>query len=359
MSKPLALMIGVAYGIDNFFSHHAKILSKKFTVEYVRLDKMPFLSRIYSRRSFLSLPFEFLFLLLLIWKRNPTLIISVGPKSGFLCSLVTRLHFKARHAHWFTGQVWALKKTKYKAASYWVDLIIGKNSHYLFSDGESQKALLVQQLKVSPERIFVPKYGSINGVADKFFAIQRELKSAQLTLCYVGRLTLDKGVDTILAVAEKLLQTPYAEQIKFILAGPVDPYFHTFEVWKRRVQVCRNIELKIGFCDPTAIFAASDGIIYPSLREGFGSVLVEAQASGLFVLASNIYGIRDSVRHGETGLLLTARSVDDFMQAIVDLYQNRERIENMQRAARAFADHFKLEYFEKNLEAAYRDGGVL
>jgi glycosyltransferase involved in cell wall biosynthesis len=52
--------------------------------------------------------------------------------------------------------------------------------------------------------------------------------------------------------------------------------------------------------------------VCPSLKEGFGLTVVEANALGTPVVASDAPGLRDSVRHGETGLLAPAGDVDAF-----------------------------------------------
>jgi glycosyltransferase involved in cell wall biosynthesis len=57
--------------------------------------------------------------------------------------------------------------------------------------------------------------------------------------------------------------------------------------------------------------AACDILCLPSLREGFGLVLIEAAAVGVPVLASRIYGITDAVTDGETGLLFAPGDAED------------------------------------------------
>ncbi|MFQ5894003.1 MAG: glycosyltransferase, partial [Nitrospinota bacterium] len=56
--------------------------------------------------------------------------------------------------------------------------------------------------------------------------------------------------------------------------------------------------------------------VLPSIEEGFGRVLVEASACGLPVIASDIPGIDEAVRHEESGLLVKARSRQAWIEAL-------------------------------------------
>jgi glycosyltransferase involved in cell wall biosynthesis len=62
-----------------------------------------------------------------------------------------------------------------------------------------------------------------------------------------------------------------------------------------------------------------DTLVLPSDAEGFGLVLIEAMAAGVPVVATDVAGIRDVVKHNETGLLVPARSPRAIAQAIEQL----------------------------------------
>lgn len=59
-----------------------------------------------------------------------------------------------------------------------------------------------------------------------------------------------------------------------------------------------------------------DTLVLPSDAEGFGLVLIEAMAAGIPVVATDVGGIRDVVKHDETGLLVPARSPRALAQAL-------------------------------------------
>lgn len=68
--------------------------------------------------------------------------------------------------------------------------------------------------------------------------------------------------------------------------------------------------------NPHEALARIELLVLPSEAEGFGLVLIEAMASGVPVVATNVPGIRDVVRHGETGLLVPAAAPAELARAI-------------------------------------------
>jgi 2-deoxystreptamine N-acetyl-D-glucosaminyltransferase/2-deoxystreptamine glucosyltransferase len=64
------------------------------------------------------------------------------------------------------------------------------------------------------------------------------------------------------------------------------------------------------------VLASLDVLVLPSVYEEMGSVLTEAMAAGLPVVASDVGGIPEVVRHGETGLLVPPGDVDALAAAL-------------------------------------------
>ena len=70
---------------------------------------------------------------------------------------------------------------------------------------------------------------------------------------------------------------------------------------------------------PQSALKQSGLLVLPSLAEGFGLVLIEAMAAGVPVVATDVPGIRDVVRNGETGLLVKAGDADSIVAAVTSL----------------------------------------
>ena len=80
--------------------------------------------------------------------------------------------------------------------------------------------------------------------------------------------------------------------------------------------------------------------VCPSEKEGWGLTVIESNATGTPVVATDAPGLRDSVRHGETGFLVETRSVEAFADRIAELLSDDDLATRMSREALAWSKRF-------------------
>jgi glycosyltransferase involved in cell wall biosynthesis len=85
------------------------------------------------------------------------------------------------------------------------------------------------------------------------------------------------------------------------------------------------------------VLAALDVFVLPSLYEGMPYTLMEAMASGRAVVATDVVGNRDLVRHGETGMLVPARNARALAGTTLGLLSAADERERLGKAAFAAA----------------------
>jgi glycosyltransferase involved in cell wall biosynthesis len=83
-------------------------------------------------------------------------------------------------------------------------------------------------------------------------------------------------------------------------------------------------------------YGCSDVFVLPSIQEGQGIVLLEAQASAKPVVAFNIGGVNEAVRNGETGLLVQRGDIGELADAVVRLLSDGRLRERIGAEARKF-----------------------
>jgi glycosyltransferase involved in cell wall biosynthesis len=81
-----------------------------------------------------------------------------------------------------------------------------------------------------------------------------------------------------------------------------------------------------------------DVFVLPSHREGFSRSGMEAAATGLPIITTDVRGCRQVVRDGETGLLVPVRDPDLLRAAVISLANDADRRATMGQAARALAE---------------------
>ncbi|WP_417684558.1 glycosyltransferase family 4 protein [Roseibium sp.] len=93
--------------------------------------------------------------------------------------------------------------------------------------------------------------------------------------------------------------------------------------------------------DLPAQYAAHDLFVWPAIREAFGFVFLEAQASGLGVIAGDTFGVPDIVIDGETGLISPEGDAEAFAQNLRKVLNDRPLAARLGETAR---DHIKANH---------------
>jgi glycosyltransferase involved in cell wall biosynthesis len=103
-------------------------------------------------------------------------------------------------------------------------------------------------------------------------------------------------------------------------------------------------------------YATADLFTLPSRMENFPLVLLEAMASGLPVAATAVGGVPELVVHGETGLLVPPNDPDALADAINDLLDDPEEMEEMgARGRQLVSDHYTWDRVAERIAGYLRD----
>ncbi|CDX46520.1 Glycosyl transferase group 1 [Mesorhizobium sp. ORS 3359] len=153
------------------------------------------------------------------------------------------------------------------------------------------------------------------------------LESAEVIM-FVGRLTRQKGIPTLLkAVPKVLARRPNA---RFVLIGPWQSE-GPFAVAESEIsQLGPNVVVVGKRSDIPALLSMADVFAFPTeYREGVPRVLLEAALAGLPIVASRMPGCTDVVQDGWNGHLVPPRDPDALANRIIDLLADRQRAVNM------------------------------
>lgn len=278
---------------------------------------------------------------------RPAMIQSITPKAGLLAMFSGAICGVPNRIHTFTGQVWATRKGIPRYFLRSVDRLMAALTTDVLVDSESQRQFMILERVVSPRQSRVLAHGSVCGVDLQRFKpdmqarvrIREEygLLEGDVLLLFVGRLSKEKGLlDLAAAFSGVATMCP---NVHLLLVGPDEG-----EVASLAQQHCGSALLRLhvaGYTDhPESYMAAADIFCLPSYREGFGTVLIEAAAVGIPVVASRIYGIIDAVVEGETGLLHPPADVRALQTALELLIRDPVLRAKLGRFARSRAIEF-------------------
>lgn len=114
---------------------------------------------------------------------------------------------------------------------------------------------------------------------------------------FVGRVTKDKGIDELLEAYKTLIDD--IDDTRLMIVGDFEAEENLNQellVWSKK---CDNVVYISSKQDIERYYAAFDVLVLPSYREGFGNVVIEAQAVGVPVMVSNIPGPIDAICEGK------------------------------------------------------------
>jgi len=155
---------------------------------------------------------------------------------------------------------------------------------------------------------------------------------------FVGRLLWAKGVGEIIEAARILKKR--GKSYRIALVGDIDAANpqSASEADLKNWQSEELVECWGRRSDIADIYRQSTIALLPSWREGLPKSLLEAAASGLSMIATDVPGCREIVRHEENGLLVTLKDPQSMADAIEKLVENPALCQQYGQAARKFVD---------------------
>lgn len=192
------------------------------------------------------------------------------------------------------------------------------------------------------------------GVRADLFTPDPAVRAARPAFAYIGRLKRYKGVG-ILVRAFAHLNHPEAT-LEIAGAGDDRP---RLEGLAQSLGLGDRVRFPgfVSDAEKLALLRRAWAVVLASPKEGWGLTNVEAAACGTPVVASDSPGIRESVRHGETGFLTPHGDVAAMAGALARLAASRDLVETMGRRGREFARTFTWDHAADQTEAHLR--GVL
>lgn len=132
---------------------------------------------------------------------------------------------------------------------------------------------------------------------------------------FVGRLVAEKDIDVLLDAHSILRQKGIDYHLVLVGGGPL----------KQKIEKNAPDIILEGHLEGEALsraYASADFFVFPSTTESFGNVIQEAAASGLPAVGAAEGGVRDLIRHGETGFLAKPKNASDFAEKMEELILN-------------------------------------
>jgi len=172
----------------------------------------------------------------------------------------------------------------------------------------------------------------------------------------VGNIRPVKGHDVFIRAAATIVQQ--FPKVSFSIAGDViEPtYLAELQTLIRDLDLVKHFRFEGSVTNLRQHLAAADIFVLPSRSEGFSNAIIEAMASSLPVVATDVGGNGEAVKDGITGFLVPPEDPDALAAAILRLLSDPFKAKAMGAAGRnVVAERFTTEAMMNQIAGAYRN----
>lgn len=236
---------------------------------------------------------------------------------------------------------------------------------YCISRSVRQKAIELRLAR--PDKFFIIGSGNVKGVSVADFApspevlqqverLRQELRieAGAAVVGFVGRLVRDKGIKEL--VDAYLLMRSRFPSLVLLLVGPFEEGDPVDSRTRELIEATSGIVTVGRVEDVVPYYHLMDVLAFPTHREGFGTVALEAAAAGKPVVTTDATGAVDSVVHGVTGFIGPVGDVEALASALGRLIEDPVLVQKMGQAGqeRVLRD-FRPETIWVGYERVYRE----
>ncbi len=244
-----------------------------------------------------------------------------------------------------------------KGLRFQLDKLTNKLSDHVFAVSKSIQSFLVEEEKIPRQRVSLLYNGvdlqrfSWRGGRDEHQRQEWGIRGEEFLIAGIGRLHPQKNFSLFLKVAQALVRDKTA--VRFVIVGD-GPLRKKLEFEAKEAGLGRHV-LFLGYVpDTRVVFNASDMLMMTSDYEGLPLTLLEAMATGVPALCSEVDGIQEILTEGRSGLLAKPGAADSFISQALRLMASASLRESLAVTARKIVEsQFDAEHMAQAVEQVY------
>jgi glycosyltransferase involved in cell wall biosynthesis len=276
-------------------------------------------------------------LIQIIRQFRPDIVHTHTPKAGLLGMIAARVCMVKVRVHTIAGLPWLQTGGFLRGVLKMAEAVTIRCSTDIFVNSFRLMEILKSELpgitgrRFNAGKLNAPGKGSSNGIDLNYFRKSPEVAAQGASLrtrfqiapedfvfCFIGRLVRDKGVGELVRAFDRIREKQ--PDVKLILAGPAEHGRDGLpDLVLNRIKEGRGIIAPGLVEDVRPWLATSDIFVFPSYREGFPNVLLQAGCMKMPVIATDINGCNEIVQHQVSGLLIPPQNEDALVHAMEHL----------------------------------------
>lgn len=303
-------------------------------------------------------------------KEKPDMVHSITPKAGLLSMMAAWICRIPVRLHTFTGLVFPTATGLKQKILIVTDRLTCLSATHIVPEGEGVKNDLINY-KITKKPLKVLGHGNVRGIDLNHYnpelpEIQEEAANIRkntlsegsdtpFIFIFIGRLVRDKGINELVSAFSKLnKENP---NTKLVLVGRkeqnLDPLNQTtLEILDKNQSIIAVGEKS----DVRPWLLSADALVFPSHREGFPNVVIEAGAMGLPSIVTDINGSREIIIEGKNGVIIPSKDEEAIYNAMKRFLDNQETVKSMAKESRPLIEsRYEQSYVRNCLKEYYKE----
>ena len=299
-------------------------------------------------------------------KEKPLIVHSHTPKAGTVSMLAAKLAGVPNRLHTIAGLPLLVAKGPKRQLLNIVEKFTYACATKIYPNSYGLKEIIIENKFTTISKLKVIGNGSSNGIDTSFFNpelysqeqsndLRKELNlsTSDIVFVFVGRIVKDKGINELIEAFSKI-STGY-ENAKLLLVGSYERDLDPISVEaEKEINSNTNI-LSVGWQkDVRPYFAMANILVFPSYREGFPNVVMQAGAMNLPSIVTNINGCNEIIVEGENGYIIPVENSEELYESMKRFLDDQSLLQTMSLTTRStICKSYQREFVWKALLKEY------
>lgn len=279
-------------------------------------------------------------------KEKPEIVHTHTPKAGIVGILAAKMAGVPVRLHTVAGLPLLETTGSKRKVLNAVEKFTYKLATKVYPNSRGLKDIILKEGFATKDKLKVLGKGSSNGIDTRYFdpfqfdATQKKNKRESLGIpqedfifIFIGRLVSEKGINELVEAFKRLQREN--ENISLLLVGPFEKELDPLkEETFKTIQLNEKIFTTGYQEDVRPYFAISDALAFPSYREGFPNVVMQAGAMNLPAIVSDINGCNEIIVEGINGVIIPVKDTSALITAMKLFVENKNYTERLSSNAR-------------------------
>lgn len=299
---------------------------------------------------------------------EPLIVHTHTPKAGIVGMFAAKLAGVPIRLHTVAGlPLLETTGTKRKILNF-VEKLTYTLATKIYPNSFELKRIILEQKFSTSKKLKILGKGSSNGIDTKYFDpklfsekendILRKalgINRNQFIYIFIGRIVSEKGINELISAFEKLYHVDC--NVRLLLVGPFESDLDPIDDSNLEIIKSHKGIISVGYQkDVRPYLAISDVLTFPSYREGFPNVVMQAGAMNLTSIVTDINGCNEIIKNNINGIIIPVKNSDILFNAMSELHNDRSLLERLKKNARVhITANYEREQFWNLLLAEYKD----